>query len=80
MFVMVDVDKNITTAEKFMKRRNFNLPAFVPAETIPASIFNKSIPVTIVIDKTGKIVFRHQNMANYLTPEFESFLLKLAKE
>ncbi|MEX2591203.1 MAG: TlpA disulfide reductase family protein [Anditalea sp.] len=80
MFLMVDVDNNRAKSEKFMKKRKFNLPVYTPAGPVPPSYLGGSIPTTLVLNKDGKVVFKHEGMSDFSNGEFKSFLTKLTAE
>lgn len=79
-FMMVDVDNNRSKSEKFMERRNFDLPVYTPASSIPASYMSGAIPTTLVVNKYGKVVFKHEGMGDFSNDEFKEFLTKLSAE
>src|SRR5690606_32895049 len=71
-FMMVDVDNNRSKSEKFMKKRNFDLPVFTPASSIPTSYMSGAIPTTLVLNKYGKVVFKHEGMGDFSNEEFKT--------
>jgi len=80
MFMMVDVDDNRTKSQKFMDKRKFDLPIYTPASQIPTSYMSGAIPTTLVLNKYGKVVFKHEGMGDFSNEEFRAFLTKLAAE
>lgn len=80
VFMMVDVDNNRAKSQKFMDKRKFNLPVYTPASQIPSSYMGGSIPTTIVLNKYGKVVFKHEGMGDFSNEEFRTFLTKLTAE
>lgn len=80
MFLMVDVDNNRTKSQKFMDKRKFELPVYTPASSIPSSYMSGAIPTTLVLNKYGKVVFKHEGMGDFSNEEFKTFLTKLATE
>lgn len=79
-FLMVDVDNNRAKSEKFMDNRKFDLPVYTPAGPVPPSYFSDAIPTTLVLNKEGKVVFKHEGMSDFSDEEFKSFLAKLTAE
>ncbi|WP_118194375.1 TlpA family protein disulfide reductase [Albibacterium indicum] len=79
-FMMVDVDNNRSKSEKFMEKRNFDLPIYTPASSIPSSYMSGAIPTTLVLNKYGKVVFKHEGMGDFSNAEFKDFLMKLTAE
>ncbi len=80
LFVMVDVDNNRIKSQKFMDRRKFALPVYTPGGPIPSSYMSGTIPTTLVLNKKGKVVFKHEGMGDFTNEEFKAFLTKLISE
>ena len=80
VFLMVDADNNFPKSQKFMKKNNYDLPLYTPASDIPSSYLGESIPVTVVLNKKGEIVFRHEGGADYSNSDFQDFISKLTQE
>ena len=77
--MLADADGNLEKSTAFMKRKKFDLPVYIPAGSVPEQLFRGSLPTTVIINKRGEIVFAHEGMANYDTPEMEKFLNELAE-
>ena len=80
MFLMVDVDNKRAASQKFMDKRKFDLPVYTPANPIPSSYMSGAIPTTLVVNKYGKVVFKHEGMGDFSNKEFSEFLTKLIAE
>jgi len=80
IFVMVDVDGNVVASEAFMKTHDYGLPLYIAPSGISSGLFTGTLPTTIIIDKTSKIVFSKTGAANYNTEQFAAFISKLAAE
>ena len=63
-----------------MKRRKYQLSVFTPATSIPENMFQGSLPTTLVIDKKGQIVYKHEGAASYKNQKFIDFIDKLRKQ
>lgn len=79
LFIMADVDNNLTRSSNFMKRNKYDLPVYEATESIPEAIFQGTVPTTLIIDQQGKIVFFHEGMADYDSGKTEAFLRSLSK-
>jgi peroxiredoxin len=75
-FVMVSVDENIEKLKRFIERKGYTFPVYLPEGPLPTVYQTRSIPTTFVISPQGKIVFEEEGMANYDTEEFKQFLVK----
>ena len=77
---MVDVDGNLGKSQKFMTKNNYSLPVFTLASAIPSTYVEQSVPTTLLINKKGDIVFKHEGGADYSNKEFQDYLVKLSNE
>lgn len=80
VFLMVDVDNNYRKSKKFMDSNKFNLTVYSPVSTIPASLLSGAIPTTVIIDKAGKVVGRHEGAADYASPEAVKYFKALINQ
>jgi len=80
VILMVDVDNKAEQSQEFMRKNKYSLPVFTPASAIPPEYLGSAIPTTLVLNKAGKIVFKHEGGADYTNPEFLAYLEKLSKE
>ena len=80
VFLMVDVDNNLEKSIKFMKNKKFDLNVFTPASQIPPNYLGGSIPTTLIINKKGEMVFKHEGGADYTNTEFMTYLDKISVE
>ena len=78
--LMVDMDDNYLKAKEFMDRKKFSLPVFTPASSIPESLFSGSLPTTVVLNKKGQIIFRHEGAGDFSNKKFNEFLTNLSNE
>lgn len=69
VFLMVDVDGNYEVSKKFMEKNGFDLPLYMPNGDIPSRFLGNSIPTTVILDKTGKMVARIEGGRDYAAPE-----------
>lgn len=79
VFLMVDVDNKLESSEAFMKKNKYDLPVYAPAASLPEELFQGSLPTTVIINKKGEIVFKHEGMADYNSGETEKLLNDLSK-
>lgn len=80
VFLMVDVDNNPVKSQAFMNKRKFDLPVYTPASPIPSSYLEGAIPTTLVLNKYGKVVFKHEGMGDFSNEEFKTFINELIAE
>jgi len=68
VFLLVDVDNNIKKSTGFMKKKNYDLPVYVPAGPIPSTYLEGAIPTTVILDKKGEIIARIEGGRDYASP------------
>ena len=79
-FVMLSVDQNgMEKVKKFVAKKGYTFPVYLPAGNIPATFQTQSIPTTFILSKDGKIAAKHNGMADYDSPKVKEFLEGLAK-
>jgi thiol-disulfide isomerase/thioredoxin len=75
IFLFINEDENIESAKKFISKNNYSIPLYFRLN-VPSEIFSGTLPTTLVLDKQGKIVLKHEGMASY---DSESFINQLKK-
>lgn len=79
-FVMLSVDEGgIDKVKKFVDKKNYTFPVYMPASQFPQEFYSNAIPTTFIISPEGKIVAKQEGMAEYDTKEVREFLQGLAK-
>ncbi len=78
VFVMVSLDESRDKARSFIQRKEFTFPVYILGARRPPVFQSEVVPTTFVVDKSGNIVASREGMAEYDTPAFRKFLLKLA--
>lgn len=79
VFIMLDADSNFEKAYGYMKRKNYQMPVYHMASSVPDQIFSGSLPTTVVFDKQGRLSFQHVGAAKYNSQKFIDFIEKLRK-
>ena len=78
VFVMINVENKEEKVRKFIKKKNYSFPIYLPnASQIPGVYESKGIPTTFVIDKEGYIAYKKVGMANYDADSFVKFIAGL---
>ena len=76
-FLFFNEDNDKGKALAYLQKNNFRMPLFFTFDSIPEDIFTGSLPTTIVLNKKGEMVFKHEGMAGYDTKQFIEDLNKL---
>jgi hypothetical protein len=63
-------DNDRSKAIQYLQNNHFTIPLFYSSGDVPNEIFSGTLPTTVVLDKEGKIVLRHQGMASYNSDDF----------
>ncbi|MBO9591840.1 MAG: TlpA family protein disulfide reductase [Niabella sp.] len=79
VFLLVDADQDLPKATDFIKKKQLDLPVASFRGTVPASWYGGTLPTTLVLDKTGAIVYRHEGAADFSNKKFHAFLETLLR-
>jgi thiol-disulfide isomerase/thioredoxin len=74
-FLMVATDKDFSKSLQFVQTKKFTFPVYHAFEGLNSSMFTKSIPVTIIVNPEGKVVYYLNGTNNFDTDHFREFLL-----
>ena len=75
-FMMISADADQQKAKDWVQDNSFPIPVYFPIQ-LNSSLSYQSIPTTWVVDRTGKVAFKREGMAQYNTEIFKEFLLSL---
>jgi thiol-disulfide isomerase/thioredoxin len=70
VFLFMNEDNDRSKAIQYLQNNHFTIPLFYSSGDVPNEIFSGTLPTTVVLDKEGKIVLRHQGMASYNSDDF----------
>ncbi|WP_256003668.1 TlpA family protein disulfide reductase [Pedobacter deserti] len=74
VFIMADADGKPEAALAYMKKKGFELPVHTIASDIPDTMFSGSLPTTVILNKSGQIVYRGVGAADYGNQKVADFL------
>ena len=69
VFLFVNEDDDKSKAIQFIEKNNFSFPIYNRLR-VPSQIFSGTLPTTVVLNKQGNIVLKHEGMADYNNKEF----------
>jgi thiol-disulfide isomerase/thioredoxin len=75
VFLFINEDERIENAKNFISKNNYSIPLYFRLN-VPTEIFSGTLPTTLVLNKQGKVVLKHEGMASY---DSESFINQLKK-
>lgn len=76
-FLFISEDEDTVKARNYLQKHGFDIPFITRSGRIPPGIFSGTLPTTIVLNKEGRIVLKHEGIANYNTSEFRQQLKNL---
>lgn len=79
VFIMVDTDHDFSRSAPFVKKHQFTFPVYQANSAIPGNLLESAIPTTVIFNKKGKMVFKHEGGADYSNPKVLAYLLQLSK-
>ncbi|WP_342648532.1 TlpA disulfide reductase family protein [Mucilaginibacter sp. CSA2-8R] len=79
VFITVDVDRQLTKSSIFLKQHKWLLPLYQVNSILPKALSGGSIPLTIIFDRQGKLVYRHEGVADYTSKGMIEFIQTLSR-
>ena len=77
IFLFVNEDEDVEKAKAFLRDNHYSFPFNQTIGVVPGEIFSGTLPTTVVLNKDGKLVMKHEGMANYNSTEFIKELYSL---
>lgn len=77
VFLFISEDDALAKAQKYLKENGFNVPLVTRAGNVPAELYSGTLPTTLVLNKEGAVVLKHEGVAGYNTPRFKQQLRDL---
>lgn len=82
VFIMLSVDKDGDTEkiQKYISKYKYTFPVYQPSGYLTSQLNVPSIPTTLIISKSGKVVAKEVGSTNFDTNKFRKFLEAQLKE
>lgn len=77
IFLFINEDADVQKARAFLQKKSYSLPLMTNTGQVPAQIFSGTLPTTLILDKDGNVVFRHEGLAKYNSASFVKQLKSL---
>ncbi len=77
IFLFISEDEDSVKAINYLQKNGFDIPFITRSGNVPSRIFSGTLPTTIVLNKEGRVVLKHEGIANYNTAEFRQQLKNL---
>lgn len=78
-FVLL-TDEAPETVHEFLKRKQYNIPVFMPRIPMPKALYERSIPTNYIIDKKGKVVVKEQGATDWNSEKVRGIVGTLLQE
>jgi thiol-disulfide isomerase/thioredoxin len=62
VFLFMNEDEDKTKAIQYLEKNHFTIPLYNRSGEVPNEIFSGTLPTTIVLNKDGQVVLKHQGM------------------
>ena len=79
-FILLSMDEEPQKAVNFMKRKDFGMPYYFPASSLPAEFRSQYLPTTYIISKQGKVIYKKEGIADYSSTNFAQWMIDLAEQ
>lgn len=73
-FVMLSLDDNFEKAKTYAANNSMKLPVYYPAANLPQLFVTDGIPMTVIFNEKGEVVFNQVGSADYDTKVFLDLL------
>lgn len=77
VFLFISEDDDLSKAQRYLKESGFAVPLVTRAGNVPAELYSGTLPTTVVLNKEGAVVFKHEGVGGYNTPAFKEQLRDL---
>lgn len=77
VFLFVSEDDDPSKAQRYLEESGFTVPLVTRAGNVPAQLYSGTLPTTVVLNKEGAVVFKHEGVAGYNTQRFKQQLKDL---
>ena len=76
-FLLVTEDEEPLKARDYLRNHNYHLPLYTASGAPGPGFYSGTLPTTLVFDKRGNLIYRHEGMANYHSENFVAALRAL---
>ncbi len=70
VFLFINEDEDKRKGTDYLNKNNFLIPFYSDKGDVPNEIFGGSLPTTVVLNRDGKVVLKHEGIAGYNTDKF----------
>jgi thiol-disulfide isomerase/thioredoxin len=77
-FILINEDDDLAKAQEFLKKEDAALPIYKALDIVPVTVYDGTLPTTVILDKEGKIRYHHEGLADYGKEGFASQINEMA--
>lgn len=77
VFLFLNEDEDLAKAWAYLREHGFDMPLVTRAGNVPPELYSGTLPTTLVLNKEGAVVLKHEGVAGYNTPRFKQQLKDL---
>jgi thiol-disulfide isomerase/thioredoxin len=70
VFLFINEDEDASKAKAYLQNKSYAFPFVTRAGNIAPEIFSGTLPTTVILNKKGNVVMKHEGLANYNTDAF----------
>lgn len=70
VFLFLNEDNDVAKAKDYLQNNKFSMPLVRLSGPVSDALYSGTLPTTIVLNKSGQVVFRHEGVANYNSKQF----------
>jgi thiol-disulfide isomerase/thioredoxin len=70
VFLFVSEDESFEDAISYFRQRKFDMPLVRSTGEVPQALYTGTLPTTIILGRSGEVIYKHEGMANYNTSRF----------
>ena len=77
VFLAVDADGQPARSRAFLQKEGYSLPLAFPEGPMPDALYSGTLPTTIILDKAGNVIMRHEGAADFDSPDLKALIERL---
>lgn len=78
-FILLSMDEEPQKAVNFMREKDFTMPYYFPASSLPAEFRSQYLPTTYILSKQGKVIYKKEGIADYSSANFAQWMIDQAE-
>lgn len=80
VFILINEDDDVTKAKEFLQKEKYDLPVYKALDIVPVTVYDGTLPTTVIMDQHGKIRYHHEGLADYGKEEFAEQITEIINQ